>query len=269
MDDVIVIADLETFKKRSYMLLFTLPKIFLCGFFWQAFSYATNASTTSPSFYFITGFGSGLGAFVGTLLFSVEIVEGSLTLTRLDVFHSVAYFFAIFLGSGTTWQKIVNDTQDYDMNFTTAFFYMWLLASVLFCSALTVLRHLHTLFVTAVRKQDKWDDVESVYQRFYFDVQLSLCVGIADAFFVGTVSGYEGNWLSFFGTEGVPKAEAMAKAGASTLVGFTLLCVLQNVFLKYCWLDRVEKALTPVNSSVGLNAASVQQAVGSPFQDAI
>jgi hypothetical protein len=242
MDNPFTIVDWETFKKRSLYLLRTMPEVFLCGFLWQGFSLMTNANTYSTTFYFLTGLGSGLGAFVGSLLSNIKIVEGTPSLRKLDMFHSCAFFLAILFGSGTTWQRIVNDTKDYNMNFSASFFYMWLMSTLLFCTVLTVMRRLHTAWIEHVRKQDPWDDVQSVSTRFYYDVQLSLCVGLADAFFVGTVKGvYDDNWLggAFGTTSSTPVFESMSKAGASTCVGFTLLCFIMNGVVKYHWLDSV------------------------------
>jgi hypothetical protein len=178
-----------------------------------------------------------------------------------EVFHAFAYFCAAFFGSGTTWQRIVNDTIRYGMNFTEAFFYVWLLCFLLFQTVLTVLRFLNTRY-TKKRLNQAFgvDDFLSVRRRFFFDIQLSLSIACADAFFVGTVTGvYRGtNWLApAFGVyPSTHKLEAMAKSGASTLVGFLVLQLLENAIMKDCWVDPMEaeeKEPRPTISETGVN----------------
>lgn len=92
----------DKFKHRCVELLRIAPETFLCGFLWTGFSLASGCGTYSVLFYFSAGFGSGMGALVGHALMNSNIDRGFPTISRQELFHSVAYFFAIFLGSGTT-----------------------------------------------------------------------------------------------------------------------------------------------------------------------
>mmetsp|Transcript_21975 Transcript_21975/g.36810 ORF Transcript_21975/g.36810 Transcript_21975/m.36810 type:complete len:296 (+) Transcript_21975:28-915(+) len=243
MKDIFQIANVDTFLKRSYRLLWVCPEAFMCGFLWQGFSFTTAGNSDTAGYYFTTGFGSGLGAFMGHMVTNINVEDGVPMIDRMEIFHSIAFFMAIFIGSGTTWQKIVNDTRSYDMNFTQAFFYMWLVSFLLFGTVLTLLRFLHTSWLIHIRHKETWDDIQSVSQRFYYDLQIASAVGLADAFFVGTVSGiYNDNWLggAFGTTESTPVFESMVKAGASTMIGFVVCQTVFNAVLKYNWVDPIE-----------------------------
>jgi hypothetical protein len=132
------------------------------------------------------------------------------------------------------------------MNFTEAFFYVWLMCFLLFLTVLTAMRALNTQYtqdqlLKLLKVKSKF---MTIHKRFYFDVQLALCVSLSDAFFVGTETyELEGNWLApAFGIyDDTSKFMAMLKSGLSTLTGFLVLQVLQNAILKDCWIDAVEE----------------------------
>lgn len=245
MSEVFEIVDLDKFKNRCLSVLPACPKLFLCGFLWCAFSYVCNCGDDTASFYFSTGFGCGMGALIGHTAVNISFVDGYPTVSRDEIFHACAYFLAIFLGSGTTWQRIVNDTILYGMSFTEAFFFVWLMCFLLFLTVLTIMRFLNTQYTK--KQLDEVlhvnDDFMTVQQRFYFDVQLSASVAMADAFFVGTITGvYSDNWLApVFGIyDSTHKVEAMFLSGASTLSGFLLFQLFENIMFKECWVDPVQ-----------------------------
>jgi hypothetical protein len=257
------LCSLEKFKARSWTLLITCPGVFLCGFLWSGFSYGCGCGTDSACFYFSTGFGSGVGAWLGHILTSVSFENGMPTVPRQELFHAFAYFTAIFFGSGTTWQRIVNDTKDYNMDFNEAFLFVWLMSFLLFLTVLTILRCLNTLLRKRTHMEEVLqieDDFQTATRRFYFDIQLACSIGFADACFVGTVSGYYGdNWLGpVFGIQSSTHVlEGMVKSGASTLVGFAVAQCVQNVFMRLAWLDPAEHiGLTPSSSKVSLHGGS-------------
>jgi hypothetical protein len=268
------IPDAEKFKARTIVLLSLCPELFLCGFLWTGLGYGCfGCSTHSAAFYFATGFGSGVGALLGHFLSHFEMVDGFPTVTKQEVFHGCAYFCAIFLGSGTTWQRIVNDTIGYGMNFTEAFFFVWLMCFLLFLTVLTAMRFLNTRYARAElnRVLDVNDDFMSVKDRFIYDIQLSATIAFADAFFVGTVTEYRGtNWLSpAFGVyPSTCEFPAMLLSGASTLTGFVLMQMVQNMFLKKCWLDPVEtkKAQNSVASMSSSGDVALKSLTESPMQ---
>jgi hypothetical protein len=272
------LCSLEKFKARSWTLLVTCPGVFLCGFLWAGFSYGSGCGTHSACYYFSTGFGSGVGAWLGHILTSVSFENGMPTVPRQELFHAFAYFMAIFLGSGTTWQRIVNDTEYYNMDFNEAFLFVWLLSFLLFLTVLTALRIVNTLLRkrTGIEELlDIRDDIQSTTRRFYFDIQLAFSIGLADAFFVGTVSGFYGdNWLGpAFGVQSsTPVFEGMVKSGASTLVGFVVAQFIQNGVIRLAWLDPAEDiGLSPSSSKHSLHggtgtAAVIKDVTPSPFQ---
>lgn len=257
----------QKFKQRCIELLRITPETFLCGFLWTGFSLASGSGSYSVQFYFSAGFGAGLGALVGHGFMNMSIDRGFPTISGQEVFHSVAYFFAIFLGSGTTWQRIVNDTLDYDMNFTESFFYMICMSTLMFLAVLTAMRLMNTQYAKNEfsRVLHINDDFMTVQQRFYYDMQLASTIGMADAFFLGTIGDeYYDNWLgpAFAVHKTTLPFEAMCKSGASTLTGFVVMQLIQNVFLVDCWLDPVEEE---VLISVDRTGESPRVVIKSPL----
>lgn len=132
------------------------------------------------------------------------------------------------------------------MNFTQSFFYMLALSPMMFLAVLTVMRLLNTQYAKdeLSRALQISDDFMTVKQRFYYDIQLATTIGMADAFFLGTVGDeYSDNWLGppFAVHATTVPLEAMCKSGASTLAGFAIMQLLQNMILVDSWLDPVEE----------------------------
>jgi hypothetical protein len=214
-----------------------------------------------------------MGAVVGHLISHIEFADGFPTISRQEIFHACAFFLAIFLGSGTTWQRIVNDCIRYGMTFTEAFFYVWLLCFLLFLTVLTCMRLLNTRYardqINRLLQVD--DDFMSARQRFYFDIQLALSISLADAFFVGTVKDQlENNWLApaFGFDDNTPEFTAMCKSGGATLIGFLVLQVVQNAIMKDCWVDPVDREKNREHSIATAASAGVtlKDVAASPMQ---
>lgn len=277
MSNIFTICEPEKLKQRFLTVLQVAPEIFLCGFLWSGFSVACDCGTETTSFYFMSGFGSGLGALFGHILTHITFENGMPTVERQELFHACAYFCAIFFGSGTTWQRIVNDTIRYNMTFTESFFYMWLLSTLMFLTVLTVMRFLNTQYTKSQFSKvlQIEDDFMDVQHRFFFDIQLACVIGFADAFFVGTVTGeYTNNWLGpAFGVhEYTSTFVGMCKSGGSTLVGFVILQSVLNVIMKDCWLDPVEVVYADrqkSEASGGVVLKDVGVSVNSPIQNAV
>jgi hypothetical protein len=234
------------FYERASMYYVQVANIFEISHYDK---FRTRTLALLPLFPDLFLFGGGMGTLVGHSLVHIEFVDGFPTLSRQEIFHACAYFLAIFLGSGTTWQRIVNDTIRYGMNFTEAFFYVWLMCFLLFLTVLTTMRALNTQYTQdqlfkLLKVKSKF---MTIHKRFYFDVQLALSVSLSDAFFVGTeTSELEDNWLApAFGIyDDTSKPMAMIKSGLSTLAGFLVLQVVQNAILKDCWIDPMEDLTT-------------------------
>lgn len=240
---MLALADLDKILNRSCALLASAPEIFMSGFVWQGFGIASGCDITSTSYFFLTGFGGALGGSISHILVNTRIAENIPMLPRRARNKAAAMFLALFLGSGTTWQKIANDTHNYGMNFTQAFFFVWFISFLLFLTVLTAMRLLN-LIVKAYLKIE--NDMDTVAQRYWYDIQVSISVGLADAFFLGTSSGfYTDNSLGgLFGvTSDTPVFEGMIKSGASALLGFMASQVVQNVVVVDSWLDRAPPVL--------------------------
>ena len=241
------LVDQVKFLNRSYLLLQAFPEVFLSGFLWQAFGYACGCDNTSTSYFFLTGFGGALGAMFGHILSKLTVVDGMLTLPRRARNKSIANFIAMFLGSATTWRKVANDTNNLGMDFWQAFFFVWFVSFVIFLSTLAVLRGLSSLYKYYTKGEQ---DVDTLVVRFFYDVQLAISVATADAFFLGTVSGFYSNNIlgGMFGTtDDTPKFESLMKSGTAGLVGFCLVQAIQNLFIVDCWIDRPPSNKVPDN----------------------
>jgi hypothetical protein len=249
----------KLYKWRLYNMLFNLPGMFLSGFFWQGMSYAyidnypgTNADTAG--FYFMTGLGSGIGTGLGQILcnFQVFSVTG-LMLPKLpseQFFHGICYGLACFLGSSTIWQALVNCSLHYSWSFVETFFFVFWFSSMTFWLSLMVWRfctaiifptssHIHLSESSLASERDYL-----LVERVIMDLQIALSVGMADAFFLGTLAD---TWSDNFLDRpfGVPaemgRFRGMCRAGASTVLGFTIMQLLQNYIVGHlCWLDRTE-----------------------------
>jgi hypothetical protein len=137
---------------------------------------------------------------------------------------------------------------------------------------LTLLRFVNTRYTKKrLNKQFDVDDFLSVRRRFFFDIQLSLSIACADAFFVGTVTGvYRGtNWLApAFGVYlSTHKFVGMVKSGASTLVGFLVLQLLENAFLKDCWVDPMEAEVKEPRPTISETGVNMPEMTKSPIQE--
>lgn len=154
---------------------------------------------------------------------------------------------AVFLGPGTIWQRVVNDSADWNFSFTGGFFYMWPLSGLMFLASMTALRFL------ASRIQRYFFDhriraVESVTRQFLHDACLAFSVGLGDAFFMGTSAEQfpTDNWLApAFGVyNSTDPFVAMLLAGISTMIGFLIAQTFQNIVFPDCWADNTEDLTT-------------------------
>ena len=236
------LASASKFVRRSYDMIYTFPKIFLCGFLWEGFGLACKCSVRATSFYFMTGLGGAIGTSTGHILAYVipNIRSGK---WKDELWQAALYGLAIFLGPGTTWQKIVNDCADWNIDFNAGLIYMWGVSAILFSCSLMGLRFLNEhLLVKVLGLQT---NIATAKEKYYYDAFLAISVGLADAVFVGTVTGWGTgeNWLGpAFGVhpDTLPLV-GMIKSGASTLVGFICAQLIQNMIVKDCWLDPVEE----------------------------
>jgi hypothetical protein len=226
-------------KRRTKLLFLLLPKVFLGGFFWEVFSIAaTNRGCTSRSqeFYFLTGFGDGLGTFIGHIIVSLISCENKRNFLNVLV-HALLSSLVVFFGIGTMWQFNVNTSHVLNHNFTQAFFYLVCISFFVHFLSLIFFREcIHQIATNAKVKSKtlKFKDL------LWLDSQLSFSVAISSGFFMGTcATEFVDNWLSpLFGVNNsTSNVAAVVLSGCSTAVGFFIAQFIQNLFIKESWID--------------------------------
>lgn len=264
--DQFEIASPAKLKRRFMELGMTAPKIFMAAFLWQGFGLACGCNPDSSNFYFMTGFGSAVGTFVGHVVFSALAMRGNFD-PKHELLEGVIYAMPIFLGPGTAWQKIVNDCQDWGFNFDESFCYMWLVSFLILICSLCFLRILNERIV---RRLEIDVHVGTIRDKFPTDFQIAMSIGFGDAFFMGTVpEQFSSDFLAppFGVYDDTPPFEAMVKAGGSTLCGFLIMQTFQNFIWKKSWLDPKEQQ--PVDSAQDAQKSNITgAATGKSEQDA-
>jgi hypothetical protein len=244
--DVFEVCSGSKLYSRMLALLRVSQDIFFSGFLWQGFSLATSCDSNTTAYFFITGFGSGVGAMFGHIISNLTFKDNKPQLSSAVLLNSIAYFFALFLGTGTAWQKIVNICVNHGYNFVQTFFFVWMVTFLLFFATITILRTGNSLVKETFKLENEF---ETSLRRLYFDLQLAISVGLADAFFVATIKDtFPDNTLSpVFGVDSDTNAfTAMVVAGSSCLTGFVISQVVQNTILVDSWLDPVTSTHDPL-----------------------
>jgi len=217
----------------------TVSKIFPAGFGWQSSSIlAENMGFTpeSMNFAFTTGLGDGIGVFLGhTAYFSAKKA-----LTGSDINMTREKDIGILLGSaafcsGTAWQPLVNALQGANLTFNEVFFGTWIGCGAAFYTGLRVGRTILSGFLEHVQ--------EPTFENGKNDVSLSVAIGGATGFFVGTDAAYlpDQNFLiDVVGIkDGTPDLAGCAIAGTSTAMGFVTAQTVENFVFPAgkCWND--------------------------------
>jgi hypothetical protein len=184
---------LDKLKFRFLQTFAAVPKIFLGGFLWEGFALACKCSTYDSSFYWMTGVGSAIGVLVGHVLGQAMYQRASFSIFE-ETTLAVLYGFCVLFGTGTAWQRIVNDAVAYNMNFNQAFFFMWILAFLLFFASVTFFRKVTELCADKMNQKAVFAHISS---SLYCDLLFSFSIGLGDAFFIGTAAPvtFSGNWL--------------------------------------------------------------------------
>jgi len=137
--------------------------------------------------------------------------------------------------SGTAWQPVVNALQGADLPFTGVFAGTWVACSAAFYLGLRAGRTVLSGFLEHVH--------EPTYANSTRDASLSIAIGGATGFFVGTDAVYlpEQNFLiDIVGIkEGTPALVGCAIAGTSTSLGFASTQTAFNLMYPpgRCWND--------------------------------
>lgn len=271
----------ERQEHRWLVTVVGAAKVFVGAFFWQGFALACNCDVHYEGYYFLTGFGGGLGTVLSAL------VPYALTGFKnfdptIEGLRGFMLGMAIFLGPGTIWQRVVNDAADWGWTFTGGFFYMWFLSGLMFLASITVTRKV-TYYIQKHCFDHVIRAVDSVKRQFYHDATLAFTVGFSDAFFMGTcATQFDDNWLAgAFGIDdNTEDFEAMILAGLSTCVGFIIAQSFQNLVFFDCWADNppeddsVSRKLdappssNPSMSSVGgKDAVEINQFTNNPMTE--
>jgi hypothetical protein len=218
----------------------TVSKIFPAGFGWQTASIVAaqqGFAGDSLNFALSTGLGDAIGVCLGHMTYysakKALVKDSGLNLTQ-ELHTGILLGSAAFC-SGTAWQPIVNALQGANLPFQQVFLGTWIGCGVAFYGGLRVAR---TLLSGALEGIE-----EPTYANSKNDASLSVAIGGATGFFVGTDAAYlpEQNFLlDVVGIQdGTPDLVGCAIAGTSTSLGFMAAQSSLNVIYPTgkCWND--------------------------------
>jgi hypothetical protein len=218
----------------------TVSKIFPAGFGWQTASIvAVNNFGFAPdsmNFAVTTGLGDALGVLGGHCLYygaKKTLVDSSINME--SEFQTGVLLGTAAFCSGTAWQPIVDALQGANLSFMGVFAGTWVGCGMAFYAGLRAGRTILSGFMPHIG--------EPSYENSKADASLSVVIGGATGFFVGTDAAYlpDQNFLiNVVGIQdGTPDLVGCAIAGSSTSLGF---CTAQSAFnviypAGKCWND--------------------------------
>lgn len=218
-----------------------VSKIFPAGFGWQSSSILASEylgfETDSTLFALTTGLGDAVGVFFGHCGFYAvkkAITGNTKILMKREIDTAILLASAAFC-SGTLWQPLVNVLQGSNLSFNSVFLGTWVGCGTAFYAGLRIGRTILPSFCEYVE--------EPTYTNSKTDASLSIAIGGATGFFVGTDAAYlpDQNFLiDVVGiTEGTHDLVGCAIAGTSTSLGFgTAQSGLNMIYpAKKCWND--------------------------------
>ncbi|KAL3907946.1 MAG: hypothetical protein SGILL_008670, partial [Bacillariaceae sp.] len=218
----------------------TVSKIFPAGFGWQTASIvAENNFGFAPdtlNFALTTGLGDGLGVLGGHCLFygaKKALVDSSINME--SEFQTGVLLASAAFCSGTAWQPLVDALQGANLSFGGVFAGTWVGCGMAFYAGLRAGRTILSGFMTHIH--------EPTYENSKNDASLSVVIGGATGFFVGTDAAYlpDQNFLiNLVGiSDGTPDLVGCAIAGSSTSLGFLTSQSVFNVIYPAgkCWND--------------------------------
>ena len=219
----------------------TVSKIFPAGFGWQSASLVAENqlgfAADTMNFALTTGTGDGLGVLAGHVAYysakKSALNDDSINLTK-ELHTGILLGSAAFC-SGTVWQPLVNALQGADLTFSQVMAGTWVGCGVAFYTGLRVGR-------TILSSPLKYIE-EPTYENSKNDASLSVAIGGATGFFVGTDASYLPDQNFLIGAVGIPDGTpdlaGCAIAGTSTSMGFlTTQTGLNIVYPKgTCWND--------------------------------
>lgn len=215
-----------------------ISKIFPAGFGWQVGSTVAAQLGYSPEqweLFLCTGVGDALGVMLGHLAFcSVKKAVMEPTMNMTDQTHTAVLLGTAAFCSGTAWQPTVNFLHNTaHLSFNETLLGTGVVCTLAFFFGLRFGRVLYSRFLHGVEVPN--------YSNLKADIGLSVAIGGAGAFFVGTDVSFADNWLRpLVGVEAsASPLVGSVLAGTSTALGFTAVQMAQNVTVPAgkAWLD--------------------------------
>jgi hypothetical protein len=221
-----------------------ISKIFPAGAGWQTASLVAGNNfgfaCDSLAFFASVGLGDLLGVFIGHTLFQLlkKKMAGDKTVQMTQQVQVAALLGGAAFFSGSMWQLALNAMLKLELGFNGTFLGVGVACTWAFFAGLRVWRRLLSPIMGAVQKKN--------YPNLKSDVQLSIAIGAATAFFVGTdISFGAANWLA--GIVGITASMSdlvgVCIAGISTSLGFMAAQLVMAVMLPAdkCWIDPAPK----------------------------
>lgn len=199
----------------------TVSKIFPAGFGWQSSSILAEGplgySADSMAFALTTGIGDGIGVLVGhSAYFAAKKAMFDASINVKREVHTGILLGTAAMCSGTAWQPLVNALQGADLSFSTVFTGTWVGCGTAFYLGLRGARTILSGYFEHIHGP--------TYENSKNDASLSVAIGGATGFFVGTDAAYlpqQNFLLDVVGiTDGTPDLTGCAIAGTSTGLGF-------------------------------------------------
>mmetsp|Transcript_35574 Transcript_35574/g.54710 ORF Transcript_35574/g.54710 Transcript_35574/m.54710 type:complete len:290 (-) Transcript_35574:217-1086(-) len=217
----------------------SVSKLFPGGFGWQTASVVAGNmgyATDSLNFALTTGFGDAVGVLGGHVTYyglKKMAVDSSINMSK--EFQTGFLLGCAAMCSGTAWQPLVDLFQGAGWSFLGVFTGTWVGCGSAFYVGLRGSRTILSGFMTHIE--------EPTFENSVHDTTLSVAIGGATGFFVGTDAAYlpEQNFLiDVLGIkDGTPDLTASAIAGTSTAMGFAASQSAVNVVYPSgkCWID--------------------------------
>ncbi len=209
------------------------------GFGWQSASIVADGAgfeADTLNFALTTGAGDFVGVFTGHSLFyaAKKALTGDDSINMTETVQTGFLLASAAFCSGTAWQPLVNALQGANLSFGSVFAGTWVGCGTAFYLGL---RGGRTLFSSMEYIE------EPTYANSKNDASLSVAIGGATGFFVGTDAAYlpDQNFLiDVVGIpDGTPDLAGCAIAGSSTALGFATCQTGFNVVFPAgkCWND--------------------------------
>jgi hypothetical protein len=218
-----------------------VSKIFPAGFGWQSSSIIAENhlgySADSMAFALTTGFGDAVGVLLGHCgYFAIKkaVTNNDKIIMKREFDTGVLLASAAFC-SGSLWQPLVDALQGSGLSFAAVFTGTWIGCGTAFYAGLRAGRTILPSFLSYV--------AEPTYENSKTDASLSIAIGGATGYFVGTDAAYlpEQNFLiDMVGIhDTTPALAGCTIAGSSTALGFGVSQTAMNVVYPSgkCWND--------------------------------